>query len=158
MASSARLERLRKLVQVHVDALPDQSVSDNEGTGRVSLEPPQFATSTTPLTNTDSPTKEAIVAATDTGANPERPFVCVEGAESLYNPRPMSAPSKLPKLATKLAVTNLRRGDLVSAQQHFTPIHALAKYPYKFCNRAHKQDVASAFFDQGKFWEREWDL
>lgn len=58
----------------------------------------------------------------------------------------------------KLPVTDLQRGDLASPRYHFTPIQALAKYPYKFCGRDLLQQVASAFFDQGKFWKREWEL
>jgi hypothetical protein len=39
-------------------------------------------------------------------------------------------------------------GDLVSVSEQFTPIRALAKYPYSFVDRDLMQDIASAFFGQ----------
>ncbi|KAJ4370007.1 hypothetical protein N0V83_005771 [Neocucurbitaria cava] len=169
MASLERLERLRKLVQADVDALPDRAVSpeaprgsasDNEDSGGVSLDSEQSQTSTvkqsTPA-EANTPIKEASAVA-PTEDNTERRFVWIKDAESSYNPghmRPSVAP---PKATTQLAAIDPHRGDLVSARHHFTPISALAKYPYKFCNKDHMQSIASAFFDQGKFWEREWDL
>jgi hypothetical protein len=73
--------------------------------------------------------------------------------------RPSTAQAPAPRTdAAWLPVSDLQRGDLASPRHHFTPIQALAKYPYKYCNKIHMQDIASAFFDQGKFWQREWDL
>jgi len=62
--------------------------------------------------------------------------------------------------AAQLALTDtdLKPGGLISFGHKFTSIQALSKYPYKFCNKADMQDIASAFFDAGKFWDREWDL
>ena len=169
MAFSARLERLRNLVQADVDALPDRAVSPeaafesashDEGSGGVSLNFDQSQTSTikqTSPTETNSPVKEGCAAA-DVEASAERRFVWVKDAESSFNPGPLRQSVKPPKATTRLASTDLHRGDLTSARHHFTPIQALAKYPYKFCNKDHMQDIASAFFDKGKFWEREWDL
>ncbi|KAF1844507.1 uncharacterized protein K460DRAFT_404802 [Cucurbitaria berberidis CBS 394.84] len=170
MASSVRMERLRKLVQADVDALPDRAVSpeadsasvgDSEGTGGVSLELEQSKTSPNeqiPPNNTNSPTKEAR-AASDAEGNPERKFIWIKDAASSYNPAPMPLlPTGLPRAATKPPVNHLQPGDLTSAGHFFTPIQALAKYPYKFCNKDHMQAIASWFFAHGKFWEREWDL
>jgi hypothetical protein len=89
--------------------------------------------------------------------NTDRRYIWLQDASS-YNPTPMSTPTTLPQSPATLPPTDLNRGDLAPAQQHFTPVQALAKYPYKYCNRIHSQDIASAFFDQGKFWAREWDL
>ncbi|KAI8943427.1 hypothetical protein NX059_001437 [Plenodomus lindquistii] len=171
MASSARLARLRKLVQEDVDALPDTPVpsaqttaSDDNERGAVALEPEQSRASTLPIRSkpigmdkAHRPVKPATKATTADDES-DRRFVWVKDAESSYNPKttPMP-PTSLPQ-TTKLPATDLQRGDLASPRHHFTPIQALAKYPYKFCNRDSSQDVASAFFDQGKFWAREWEL
>lgn len=94
-----------------------------------------------------------------TDENPDRRFVLIEGAASSYSPSAtMQVPVCPPTAAKKLPTTNLQRGDLASLYDHFTPLLAVAKYPYKFCNKQHSQDIASAFFDEGKFWLREWDL
>jgi hypothetical protein len=88
----------------------------------------------------------------------EHCFIPVEDVASSSKSGTMQTPTGPPKAAAALPPSVLNRGDLTAAEVHFTPIVALAKYPYKFCNKAHSQDIASAFFDQGKFWDREWDL
>ena len=167
MAAAARLERLRKLVQADVDALPDRNMSpqwgvtgdDDEATGGVSLEPQQLQPPTGKQTSTNGADTYLKEAQSNNKENPERRFVWVKDAESSYNPKTASMrPATAPPPASALPVTDLQRGDLVSARHCFTPILALAKYPYKFCNQNHMQEIASAFFDQGKFWQREWDL
>ena len=40
----------------------------------------------------------------------------------------------------------------------FSPFAAVAKFPYKFVKREFQQKIASAFFDEGKIYSREWDL
>jgi hypothetical protein len=160
MAFAARLERLRKIVQQDLDALPDcQStepvVSDSDTSGGVTLE-------------VDAPSKqpEALVQPQPEPApitpepNTDRRFVLLKDAESSYNPKSLPKPTTTtpPKPATPLPSNNLNRGDLASATQHYSPIVALSKYPYKWCGKTHTQIIASAFFDQGKFWAREWDL
>jgi hypothetical protein len=54
--------------------------------------------------------------------------------------------------------TDLQLGHLAAATQRFVPLLALARYPYRFGPKPHAQAVSSAFFDQGKFWNREWHL
>ncbi|KAI9708315.1 MAG: hypothetical protein M1820_004019 [Bogoriella megaspora] len=51
-----------------------------------------------------------------------------------------------------------RRGVLSTPGDWFCPIVALSKYPYTFVNESASQPIASAFFDNGKFWLREWEL
>lgn len=63
-----------------------------------------------------------------------------------------------PRKASPLPPTTLDRGHLGSPTHHYSPVVALSKYPYKWCDKTHAQDIASAFFDRGKFWAREWDL
>ena len=169
MASSARLERLQKLIQPDVDALPDrhmdpEPISDDDDSGGVSLEDILLELSAhvqdTPLENDASmnPSSSAAVVTTE---NAEQQFIWMEATPSSFNPNldsmRISTPPAPPTTA-ELPTNDLQRGDLASARHGYTPIHALAKYPYKFCNKAQMQDIASAFFDQGKFWEREWDL
>jgi hypothetical protein len=103
------------------------------------------------------PTKTPPVPARE-AANLDRRLVLIEGAASAYNVGAMQTPKGLPKASPALPATNLNRGDLAAVHHQFTPIQALAKYPYKFCDKNHSQDIASAFFDEGKFWKREWDL
>jgi hypothetical protein len=57
-----------------------------------------------------------------------------------------------------LPVTKLQPGDLAPFGKGFCPIVALSKFPYKFVPASVKQEVASKFFDGGKFWMRDWDL
>lgn len=40
----------------------------------------------------------------------------------------------------------------------FSPFIAITKFPYKFVQKQWMQPIATLFFDQGKIWEREWDL
>lgn len=167
MATAARLRRLRELMQLDINALPDrpsspeQAVSDDDEPGGVSLEPP----SPPQLDNTSS--KQTVYNATHSFTKPanvtaehlDRPFVWIPDAGSSCNANVTSHLSASEKSITaKPPTTALHRGHLASARQHFAPIHALARYPYKFCNKSCSQDIASFFFDQGKFWEREWDL
>jgi hypothetical protein len=132
----------------------------DEESGGVSLEEeePQAAASSKQLA-AEEPTKPAhATAPTQLNAQPntERRFVLVEDVESSYNLGTTPLPMDRPRSSATLPATDLNRGDL--AEHHFTPILALSKYPYKFCNKSHLQDIASAFFDAGKFWDREWDL
>ncbi|KAF3041519.1 hypothetical protein E8E12_004687 [Didymella heteroderae] len=160
MASAARLERLRNIVQQNLDALPDRPVpeplaSDSDTSGGVALEV------------VDAPSKqpEALgqpqieCAPITQQPNTDRRFILLQDVESSCNPTsmPRTAPTSTPPTAP-LPSNRLIRGDRASATQHYSPIVALSKYPYKWCNKTHSQDVASAFFDQGKFWAREWDL
>ena len=160
MASAARLKRLRRLVQADLDALPDRApepiASDSDASGGVALNPGN-APSKQPAADTVQP--EPTPATHE--PNTDRRYVWLKDAESLYKPASVPKPASTvtpPKPAAPLPATDLNRGDLGSATQHYTPIVALSKYPYKWCNQSHSQDIASAFFDKGKFWAREWDL
>ncbi|KAL9094062.1 MAG: hypothetical protein Q9165_003732 [Trypethelium subeluteriae] len=51
-----------------------------------------------------------------------------------------------------------RRGQLSTPGEWFCPVLAISKFPYTFVNEGASQPIASAFFDAGKFWMREWDL
>jgi hypothetical protein len=53
---------------------------------------------------------------------------------------------------------SMRRGQVTTYGESFCPILAIAKYPHKYLPKADSQAVASAFFDNGQFWRREWDL
>ncbi|KAI4638287.1 hypothetical protein J4E93_010286 [Alternaria ventricosa] len=175
--SSAQLQRLRRFVQTDLDALPDRPVSPqpepnpepkpdhasyDDSTGGVSLEnaPPNAPASkqnSTSKIDTSIKTPPAV-------ENTERRYVWVKDADSSFNPnldsmRLSTASAPAPRTdAAGVPATDLQRGDLASPRHHFTPIQALSKYPYKYCDKSHMQNIASAFFDQGKFWQREWDL
>ncbi|KAI9721880.1 MAG: hypothetical protein M1828_004975 [Chrysothrix sp. TS-e1954] len=49
-------------------------------------------------------------------------------------------------------------GKLASPNEAFCPIFAVSKYPYKFVEKSLSQPIATAAFDDGKFWRREWDV
>ena len=173
--ASARLQRLQRFVQVDLDTLPDRPSSprresnpepepnhaNSNSSGGASLRniPPD-----SPASKQTSPNQTIAAIKTPPIENTERRFVWIKDTYSSFNPnldsmRPSTAQAPAPLTdAAGLPVSDLQRGDLASPRHHFTPIQALAKYPYKYCNKIHMQDIASAFFDQGKFWEREWDL
>lgn len=151
MLSTARLERLRTVLKPHLDALPDRPptepiVSDSDASGGV------------PLDLVNAPSKQPAIV---DEPNTDRRFVWLKHAESSYNPAPMPnpvIPTQPPNPPASLPATTLTRGDLGFPAKHYSPIVALSKYPYKWCNKSHSQAIASAFFDQAKFWAREWDL
>lgn len=41
---------------------------------------------------------------------------------------------------------------------NFCPLIAITKFPYKFVNKQYMQQIASAFFDEGKIWNRDWEV
>jgi hypothetical protein len=137
---------------------------DDDESGGVSLQETDMLASkqsTANETETDPSIKELHAS-----NSIERRFFWVRDTASSFSPNLDSMRistdsmhiSTAPPSAAELPVTDLQRGDLASAKHHYTPIHALAKYPYKYCNKSLMQDIAYAFFDQGKFWNREWDL
>ena len=166
MALAARLERLRKIVQADLAALPDRAVepiaSDSDASGGVPLEPlVETVNKQTAADVVQPPTKPLTKKPSTELLNTDRRYVWLKDAESSYNPSAITKTALTaspPKSTAKLPSSKLNRGDLAPATQHYAPIVALAKYPYKWCDRTHSQDIASAFFDQGKFWAREWDL
>lgn len=104
--------------------------------------------------------REHVPTTNGNGAtNSDRRFVWIQGADSSYNLGSESQLSGLPTTASILPLTGLQKGELAPHYEKlFTPLVALSRFPYKFCGESSRQDIASAFFDQGKFWAREWDL
>jgi hypothetical protein len=159
---------MRKLVQVEADALPDRPVSPevvSHGigveSGGVSLEnkqPHAPASKQYTPNETDTAIKTARPAADESA---DRRFVWLKDAESSFNPNldPMRL-STAPPDSAEMPVNDLQRGDLASARHAYSPIHAIAKYPYKYCKSDKKlmQTIASASFDGQKVFKREWDL
>jgi hypothetical protein len=41
---------------------------------------------------------------------------------------------------------------------NFCPFIAVTKLPYMFVKKEFMQQIATAFFDEGKIWNREWDV
>ncbi|KAL5453636.1 hypothetical protein PMIN06_005398 [Paraphaeosphaeria minitans] len=178
---AARLERVRLLSKQDLAALPDKTPTpspeppmDNEPAsgGGVAL-PPEATGSTENAPSSSagevskrtlSPdamvvTEEKLEPAPPTNGHTEhteRRFVLLQGIESSYN---LGSTPQIPaRPAHPLPPAQLVRSELVASYEKFTPIVGLSKYPYKFCNKDCMQAIASAFFDQGKFWAREWDL
>jgi hypothetical protein len=158
----ARLAHLQTLAEQDLQALPDRPLTPDEDDtgGGVSLENVVSPDIKVPEDIKPAPAvpKAESPPATESPAQEitDKRFVWLKGAASSYNLG--SAPKLSPLPTVKLTPTTLGKGDLTSPDQAFTPIAALAKYPYKFCNQSNSQDIATAFFDGGKFWAREWDL
>lgn len=154
MASTARLARLRELVQADLRALPDRApdpiASDSDASGGVPLDPVDLPSQPL-MTEPDKFNPEQPTTPTA-----DRPNTWRKDSQSANAPRLPSNPN--PPARAPLPATNLNRGDLGSSTQYYAPVLALSRYPYKWCDKRHSQDIASAFFDQGKFWAREWDL
>jgi hypothetical protein len=154
MHSAARLEVLRTLIRSDIETLPDkpvetgpeETVSDAED-GGVSLyppiDPPHVSSESKQVESNPVPSQPLPTA---TQANTDRQFVWAQGQQSSYNLGLTPKLSSLPSV--KLPPSALSRGDLVSISEQFTPIGALAKYPYNFVNRNLMQDIASVFFAQ----------
>ncbi|GAB7339866.1 hypothetical protein MBLNU457_6399t1 [Dothideomycetes sp. NU457] len=57
--------------------------------------------------------------------------------------------------------TDKRLGEVSPLALRFCPILALAKFPYRYLPKSawnSQQLIASKFFDEGKFWQRDWNL
>ncbi|USP80751.1 hypothetical protein yc1106_08025 [Curvularia clavata] len=171
MISAERLEQLRELIEADFDALPNRQPlldlpdDSSDSSGGILLEPnvldmPAYEQHV--LEEKTAVQKTASHAtATSPVENSDRRSLWVKDTPSSFNPSldslRISSPSPVSD-APEPPVTDLQCGHLSAPHHHFTPIQALAKYPYVYCNKSHMQDIASAFFDQGKFWERVWDL
>lgn len=154
MVSAAQRERLRWLSTCDdfsalpmraILAEPEKSLSDNDE-GGVSLDPSAEASRARPESKqpVPDPARPLLTASEE---NQERQFVWLQGQQSSYN---LGSNPKLSTLPTiKLPPPTLRKGDLAPARAQFTPIGALAKYPYSFANRNLSQDLATHFWDQG---------
>ncbi|KAF2016674.1 hypothetical protein BU24DRAFT_423048 [Aaosphaeria arxii CBS 175.79] len=169
---AARLTRLTDLVGSDLDAIPNQRFqvdvpdpSDDEKEGGIAL---GCENATEEFTDSidDQPTVSAATGSIDNQSgdssafasteNTDRRFVWMPGEASSYNLGTAPATPSSPYKA--LPPTDLQRGELAPPGKYFTPLLALAKYPYRYCDRDSLQNVASQFFDGGKFWAREWDI
>ncbi|KAF2816727.1 uncharacterized protein BDZ99DRAFT_564583, partial [Mytilinidion resinicola] len=179
MTLPSRMDRL-KLMDVHMEALPDlpaASLSDDDSDGGVQLTAEQAAEPPSDL-EVPSITGDAshAVAATRIASPRERarPPQHLENepepAQALPDTdQPNPAGTLVAKDNTKTEGTpkeprtslprcTLDSGALASPSQAYSPILAVSKYPYLFVEKRETQRVASAIFDEGKFWERGWDL
>lgn len=51
-----------------------------------------------------------------------------------------------------------RKGEPAPIGTSFCPFLAIAKFPYKYVDSSFRQPIATAFFDEGKIYNRQWDL
>lgn len=51
-----------------------------------------------------------------------------------------------------------RMNELSDVDMCFCPFLAITKFPYKYVDSAFRQPIATAFFDEGKIYNRSWDL
>ena len=53
---------------------------------------------------------------------------------------------------------NIRLGDIAHHVQNFCPLMAVAKYPYKYANKADSEIISQGYFAAGLFHQRGWTL
>jgi hypothetical protein len=51
-----------------------------------------------------------------------------------------------------------RKGEPAEIGTSFCPFLAISKFPYKYVDQFFRQPIASAHFDEGKIYNRKWDL
>lgn len=51
-----------------------------------------------------------------------------------------------------------RKGEPAATGTSFCPFLAISKFPYKYVDSSFRQPIATAFFDEGKIYNRKWDL
>jgi len=83
--------------------------------------------------------------------------------ESKASSMKLSSSSKIKPVEPSLdpLKTDNRLGEVSPLGLRFCPILALAKFPYRYLPKSawsSQQLIASKFFDEGKFWQREWNL
>ena len=49
-------------------------------------------------------------------------------------------------------------GELTEVGQNFCPYAAVARFPYKYIDKAHLQPVSEVYFADGQFRARGWTL
>ncbi|KAF2502691.1 hypothetical protein BU16DRAFT_533021 [Lophium mytilinum] len=184
MALASRLDRLA-LMDAHMEALPDlpaASLTDDDSDGGVELLSEQALKASTDLEVPSITGNEShAVAVKDMSFQASVPLsqhpdhkLESEPPKRLPGTEQPSAASNTagalvlkdntktegtPKgPSTSLPRCTLDSGALASPSQVYSPILAVSKYPYLFVERRESQRVASAVFDEGKFWERGWDL
>jgi len=135
--------------------VPDSSDHEAAASGEPPLVPTVQPSDNTGADNLDpshvtTPPPAARLSPTTRHTAPPSPPSAIDQA-------PLS-PVQSSSSSDSLPPPDQRVGDLAPKDAQFTPILALAKYPYKFVSKNYSQAIASAFFDGGKFWARDWDL
>lgn len=51
-----------------------------------------------------------------------------------------------------------RKGEPSELGMSFCPFLAIAKFPYRYVATEFRQPIATAFFDEGKIYDRPWDM
>ncbi|GKZ64022.1 hypothetical protein AnigIFM60653_002352 [Aspergillus niger] len=63
-----------------------------------------------------------------------------------------------PKLPAPVPAGDSQYEHVFPLNGQFSPLLAIAKYPYRHIKGSLSQEVSSRFFDAGKFWNRSWDV
>lgn len=63
-----------------------------------------------------------------------------------------------PKLPAPAPAGDSQYEHVFPLNGQFSPLLAIAKYPYRHIKGSLSQEVSSRFFDAGKFWNRSWDV
>ncbi|GKZ18829.1 hypothetical protein AbraIFM66951_009533 [Aspergillus brasiliensis] len=98
---------------------------------------------------------------TEDSGNPanEPPATIIQDTAQPTQTAPLGRPSppELPAPVPEDGI-DLQCEHIPSPNGQFSPLLAIAKYPYKHIKGSLSQDVSSRFFDAGKFWNRSWDI
>ncbi len=82
-----------------------------------------------------------------------------EATPQLPVANPNQAPSAQPYMPSGQSFpADARRGQPAPMGISFSPFGAVVKFCYKFVKKDLQQPLATAFFDQSKIYNREWDL
>jgi hypothetical protein len=182
MALASRLDGLEQLLAADMEALPDMppaaGVADTESDGGVQLtthEGKGLLSELEMLAITDDDNQAQArefsrphdLKASTSDPEPAPPLLSHQGLSTIAAPHPDSESArkntvsvdKIPERpVARSSQSTLGCGDLASPDQAYSPVLAISKFPYHFVEKRDSQNVASAIFDNNKFWELGWDL
>ena len=124
-------------------------------------------------------TEQSDETAKQDGANTDDSFSELQSVDDFLKENKSTenwwdATPKIPQIATKAPTrpvtsfftsngeTHLefdpRKGEPAPLGVSFSPFGAVTKFCYKFVKKDHQQLLATAFFAEGKIYDREWDM
>jgi hypothetical protein len=157
------MERMRRAMQADLDKLPDLSLPEPE---LKEEEPVEIHGG---LASTDLKRDHIVIDedSEDSAEGCEMEMIQIEPEESVGNDvkgdgtdsSSEGSKNEVPaRLGHGTSAGNSIHGELSAIDELFVPIVAFSKFPYKYIPKKHKEDVADAFFNAGKFWDCTWDL
>ncbi|PWY84479.1 hypothetical protein BO94DRAFT_494088 [Aspergillus sclerotioniger CBS 115572] len=95
-----------------------------------------------------------------TGEESKPPVTPSQEAVQTVEEPPLEGPQSSPEMSASLLTdkTELATLPIRPSNGQFSPLVAVARYPYKNIKGDLSKQIASRFFDAGKFWNRSWDI